>query len=224
MLSVLKRAIKTCKQRYFLKFLVLAAVLTVLGFVLLVGGVGAALWCTHLLKWAWLDKVADVVIGAGATWLAWLLFPVMMPLVASLFADTVAAHIERTEYGVENAPDLPLLPQIWGAVKFMCVSIGWNILALILLIFPPLWLVGYYAINGWLLGRDFFETVAVRHVLSDEAEALRTRVKWRVWAVGVVLAIMTSIPVVNMLVPLLAIAMMVHVLADVRGVVHPENV
>jgi CysZ protein len=217
MISLFIKSFQTLKQPYFLRYVILAALFTIIGFSCLMGGVTFALKLTHLVKMVWLDKIIDVVLGAGTVWLSWFLFPLMMPLIAVFLGDALAAKIDEQDYDVKDTPSMPLMPQIVGALRFMVASIGWNILALVLLIFPPFWLVGYYLINGWLLGRDFFETVAVRHALPEEAERLRKNNRLKILLVGAGLVLLSNIPVMNLTVPFIAVAVMVHLFWSVRA-------
>ena len=211
MLMIFKKTFLTMSQRYFLRYVVLAVVIAGLGFAVLLGGVTAALKMTKMVAWQWLEHVLDALIGASTLGLTWLLFPLMIPLLGAFLSDAVASRLEREEYGVTDTPSLPLWPQVRGALWFMFTSVLWNVLALIFLIFPPLWLVVYYVLNGWLLGRDFFETVAVRHLLPEDATALRWRLKGQILSVGMGLVLLSQLPVVNLCVPFVAVAVMVHV-------------
>jgi CysZ protein len=215
--AIIRRTLKSLTQGYVLRYMVWTVLLTALGFALLMGGVTAVLHTTQVVKWSWLDIGLDYVLGASAMWVSWLLFPLMIPLLGALLNDAIAQTVEREEYGVEQAPSLPLWPQIRGAIGFVCKSLVLNALALVFLIFPPLWLAVYYALNGWLLGRDFFETVAVRHVLPVEASSLRWRAKLPIWLAGIGLVVLSHIPVVNLSVPFVAVVAMVHVFWAERG-------
>lgn len=206
-----KKTLHTCVKKYFLRYVLLSLVITAIGFACVFGGVSYALHATQLVSWGWLDSAIDAVLGASALWFSAFLFPLFIPLLAAVMGDAIAGRIDKEEYGVASAPSLPLWPQITGAMKFMAFSLSLNILALVLLIFPPAWLVGYYALNGWLMGNDFFESVAVRHVLPSESKVLRKGSRLTIWFGGIFLVFLTTLPVVNLCVPFVAVVWMVHV-------------
>jgi uncharacterized protein involved in cysteine biosynthesis len=69
----------------------------------------------------------------------------------------------------------------------------------------------FYALNGYLLGREYFELVALRHLPAPAAAQLRRRHRVKLFWGGVTIAFLSSLPVVNLLVPVIATAFMVHV-------------
>ena len=86
-----------------------------------------------------------------------------------------------------------------------------NILALLLLLVPGVNLIAFYVGNGYLLGREYFEMVAMRHLPAAEARRLRKANRGSVLLCGVVIAGLASVPILNLLTPLFATAFMVHV-------------
>jgi len=61
-----------------------------------------------------------------------------------------------------------------------------------------------------LLGREFFMTVALRRLPRDEARTMRRRNFTTVWMAGTLMAMPLSVPVVNLLVPVLGAATFTH--------------
>ena len=84
-------------------------------------------------------------------------------------------------------------------------------LYLALLLLPPLGLLLFYAVNGYLLGREYFELVAERRLRPDRAAALRRAHRFRLPVYGAGIAFALTVPIVNLAVPVLATAFMVHV-------------
>ena len=70
--------------------------------------------------------------------------------------------------------------------------------------------------NGYLLGREYFELVAVRRLAPRKQGVLRRQARGRVLLSGVVIAILLTIPLVNIVVPVVAAAFMVHVFHGLR--------
>ena len=88
--------------------------------------------------------------------------------------------------------------------------IAGNIVALILLLIPGVNIIAFFIVNGYLLGREFFEFAAMRFRSEAEAKALRRRHAGTVFLAGLVIAAFLAVPVLNLLTPLFAAAMMVH--------------
>lgn len=161
-------------------------------------------WVTDLLQW---------LGGFAALVLSIFLFPGVVGMVSSLFLDNVAAAVEHRHYPALGAVRSQGLGETVGtALRFLLVLIGFNLLALVAsLIVPPFSVFFFYSVNGYLLGREYFELVAQRRMDPAAATALRRRFRWRVLGAGVVIAILVSVPIVNLLTPVLGTAFMVHI-------------
>ncbi|MFT4180662.1 MAG: EI24 domain-containing protein, partial [Rhizobium sp.] len=85
-----------------------------------------------------------------------------------------------------------------------------NIVALFLLFIPGVNLVAFFLVNGYLLGREFFEFAAMRFRSPEEARRFRAKHALTVFLAGLVIAAFLAIPIVNLLTPLFAAGMMVH--------------
>ena len=89
--------------------------------------------------------------------------------------------------------------------------LGVAILSLMLTPFlGPLAPLLFYGANGWLLGREFFQMAARRHLPDAQAQALRRAHGGRVTLTGVLVAVGLTVPIVNIALPLLAAATFTH--------------
>ena len=77
---------------------------------------------------------------------------------------------------------------------------------------PPFNLFVFYALNGYLLGREYYELVAYRRLAPPVADRMRRAVGAKLFLVGVVFAVLMSVPVLNLIVPIVATAVMVHLI------------
>lgn len=165
-----------------------------------------------LPAWAgWLGLAAAIVAGLGlAVALALLVAPVTA-IVAGIFLDDVAEAVERESYP-QDPPGkaVPLMRSIVLSLKFFSVVILGNLLALLLLLLPGVNLIAFFVVNAYLLSREFFEFAAMRFRNEADAKALRRRHAGTVFLAGFVIAAFVAIPLLNLLTPLFAAAMMVH--------------
>lgn len=188
--------------------------------------IGATAGFVALLNWLTGEQVFLPIIGE-VTWLddlvSWsslflMLFLsvfLMMPVastITSMFLDEVAQAVEDKHY-----PHLPPAPKVsFGdalrdTINFLGVLIGANILAIFLyFIFSPAALLIFWALNGFLLGREYFTLAAMRRVGRDGAKALRQKHSGTIWIAGTLMAMPLSIPVFNLLVPILGAATFTH--------------
>ena len=173
-------------------------------------------WIDALLpgfpSWAsWLGIIAAILAAIGlALGLALLIAPVAA-IIAGLFLDDVAEIIEKNEYKLDPpGRAVPTMRAVLLSVKFLAVVILGNIVALFLLLIPGVNIAAFFLINGYLLGREYFEFAAMRFRDESEAKALRRRNFGTVFLAGLVIAAFLAVPVVNLLTPLFAAALMVH--------------
>ncbi|MBV2142317.1 sulfate transporter family protein [Falsochrobactrum sp. TDYN1] len=173
-------------------------------------------WMEQLLPgmpdWAgWLSIIAAIAAGLGLALVMALMIAPVTALMAGLFLDDVAEVVERDDYpGEAPGTPLPLARSIVVSLKFLCIVIVGNIVALLLLFVPGVNLIAFFVINAYLLGREFFEFAAMRHRPEAEARALRSQYGVTVFLAGLLIAAFMAVPIVNLLTPLFAAAMMVH--------------
>ncbi len=198
----------------FRRAAVKAAVLSAGLFLALAGLAAWALPCLSVLGVGWLDWLVGLVGGLGALLLAILLFPAVAGIAVGLFLEDVADAVEAHHY-----PDLP--PASGGAASVLAaIRLSGLALALNLLLLPVYLLPGpnvfvFFAINGYLLGREYFELAALRRMSTAAARGLRRKNAWRVFAAGCLITVLLSIPVVGWSMPIIAAAFMVHEVAAV---------
>lgn len=185
--------------------------LTLATFVALFAVIATLLFGLDLTGWAWLDSGLAVVGSAAALVLAWLLFPVVAASILGLLADDVVGLVERRNYPELPSPASPgLIAQAGATTRFVLVALALNLLALPFYLLPGPNLPIYLALNGYLLGREYFELVAGRRLTPRVVAELRRKWRGRLWVAGVAIAGMLTVPVLNLVAPVVAIAFMVH--------------
>jgi CysZ protein len=174
--------------------------------------------------YAWLDGPANWLIqllGAAAVLImVWLLYPALVSAIIGVFLERIAEAVERRHYGdLPPARDSSIAENVVIGLRFALVTIGLNLLFLPLyLALPALNLVLYLALNGWLIARNFYEVVALRRLTPAEAVTVRRAERMRLMSAGVVIALGMMVPIVNLLTPILATILMVHVFHSLRSV------
>jgi CysZ protein len=193
------------------RVLVRCVLLAVATFVLLVAAVGLGLNALDPTGLAWLDGTLAVVGSLGAVVLAWLLFPLAIATSLGLFADEVIEAVERRYYpDLPPAPGMRLASSVWGSVRFAAVALALNLLVLPLYLLPGANVILYLGLNGYLLGREYFEQVAQRRLDWSSIGLLRRSARARLWWAGVWIAALLTVPVLNLIAPVIATCFMVH--------------
>ncbi|MDC1058529.1 EI24 domain-containing protein [Planktomarina temperata] len=141
----------------------------------------------------------------------WLMVPVTSAIIA-LFLDEVAQAVEARHY-----PHLPkqtatkLQDQILVGIRFLGILLLANIGALVLsMIVPLLAPFVFWATNGYLMGREYFQMAAMRRMPRAQAQELFQRHQGSIWTAGILMAIPMSIPLVGLFIPILGAATFTH--------------
>jgi uncharacterized protein involved in cysteine biosynthesis len=172
----------------------------------------------HLTGLHWLNIAIDVLGSVAALAVAWLMFPTMTILILGLFLERIIASIEARHY-----PDLPppraigIHQSIASAIRLALLALVLNLLALPLYLFLPVANVALFlAINGYLVGREYFEAVAYRRIERGGVKAIWRRYRARLVVAGAIIALLLSIPIVNLAAPLIGVAFMLHLFERLR--------
>jgi uncharacterized protein involved in cysteine biosynthesis len=188
------------------------AILAYIGFVVLVYLLIG--WLSGLS--GWLEGLAQFGGVFFAIVIAWFIFPGVAAAIAGIFADEVIDAVEAKHYpGLRPARPVPVFAAVLDGLKLACIALVVNIAALPLLVIPPVYVIFTWAVNGWLLGREYFEMVAFRRMDRASAHELRRRHNRTFTIAGVMIAVCLTIPFVNLLAPVLGAAFMVHVAQNV---------
>jgi CysZ protein len=167
---------------------------------------------SHFVQWPdWIETAIEWLGGFALVVGSIFLIPPVTSLIAGLYLDDIAATVERTNYPLDPpGKELPTLAAIALALRFFVVVLLVNILALFLLLVPGVSLIAFYIGNGYLLGREYFELAAMRHMPPVEAKKLRQANQLTVFLAGLLIAGIASVPILNLITPLFATAFMVH--------------
>jgi CysZ protein len=144
-----------------------------------------------------------------------------MASIMAMLLDDIAAAVERRYYPeLPPGREQPLVEAILGNLIFIAVTLILNLLVLplyfVLIFIPPLNLLLFYLLNGYLLGREYFEMVAARRLDLAATKRLRRDFRGRVILAGAVIAFLLTIPIVNLVTPIIATAFMLHTFEDLR--------
>ncbi len=166
--------------------------------------VGAVPWLNDVLNYSGILVVLVLPV--------FLMVPVASAI-TSIFLDEVAEAVEDRHYpSLPTAPKIPFSEALWDGLSFLGVLIVANILALILyVLFTPLAPFIFWAMNGFLLGREYFTLAAMRRLGRDGARQLRAKHSTTIWAAGTLMAIPLSIPLVNLIIPIIGAATFTHI-------------
>ena len=160
----------------------------------------------------WLDDAASwgsVLLLVAASVL--LMVPVASAF-TGFFLDDVTDAVEERHYAhLPAAPHLTLAQSLGEAMAFFGLIVIGNLVALVVyLAIPPLAPFVFVGLNGYLLGREYFDLIATRRLGRAGARRLRRRHGLQVWVAGMLMAAPLTLPLVNLVVPVLGAATFTH--------------
>jgi uncharacterized protein involved in cysteine biosynthesis len=174
----------------------------------------------HKLFYDWRGQSAmglAMAFAAVITLLAlWLLFRAVAIAVIGIFADEVVEAVERRHYPAARATARPapfrrsLGMSIGAAARVGLVNLAMLPVYIALLVTGIGTAAAFLLVNGWLLGRDLTDMVAVRHLDRAGMAAWRRTTGGRRFLLGLTDAILFLIPGVNLFAPVLGAAMATH--------------
>jgi CysZ protein len=212
MIQAFLKAVGQLPDRTFRRVVFGSFFLSLALFAALVFGVGWLLDGLNVFDIGWLDWIIEKLGGAAAFIVAILLFPGVALVIVSLFLEPIVRAVEARHYpGRPPGRKQPVAETLANVMRLVVVSVILNLLALPLYLIPVLNLFVFYFLNGYLLGREYFELVAFRRMGVREARAYRKQNKGRVFIGGVVITFLLSIPIINWMMPVVAVAFMVHI-------------
>lgn len=164
---------------------------------------GAVTWLGSVASWATL--VLMIVLSVV----------LMVPVAAAftgIFLDDVAEAVEEKHYpGLPEVDPIPVLDTLRDSFALIAITAAVNLVALILLFFVgPLAPILFWLVNGYLLGREFFQMAAMRREGREGANRLRRRHAGQVWLAGTLMAVPLSVPLVNLVIPVVGAATFTH--------------
>ncbi|MBV1869141.1 MAG: EI24 domain-containing protein [Marinosulfonomonas sp.] len=165
--------------------------------------VGEVRWVDDLLSWG--SVLLMIMLSA------FLMVPVASAF-TSLFLDDVADAVEDRHFPtLPRAVRVPFVQALQDTLNFLGLLIVANALALILyLIFLPLGPLIFWGLNGFLLGREYFQLVAMRRIGRQGAKEMFRANLPQIWLAGALMAVPLSVPLVNLLIPILGAATFTH--------------
>lgn len=221
MVSALILAFKQLGERHTRSIMLWTILITLAISALLIAGASATFALLELSGIVFIDSALALFGGIAAAFVAWLLFPVLAAEVLYLFIDEVADSVEERHY-----PHLPkpTPASFWhyaiAGIRFALVMAFFNLLILPIALFPianVIYPILYFIINGILLGREYFEIVAPRRMDFKAVRQKRRKHRIKLFVSGVVIALLFTIPLINLVAPIVATAFMVHIFHDLRG-------
>ena len=214
-------AVGQLSDRRFRRVFWLGILLT---FALLVASYAGLLWLVNVFvseeatlpvlgEVRWLNDLLSLSSFVFMIFLSIFLMVPVASAITSMFLDEVAQAVEDRHYpSLAPVPGVPFGEALRDTINFLGALIGANVLAILLyVLLAPAALFIFWGLNGFLLGREYFTLAAMRRVGRAGAKELRSKHTGTIWLAGVLMAIPLSVPLVNLLIPILGAATFTHI-------------
>jgi CysZ protein len=127
--------------------------------------------------------------------------------------EQVADAVEAKHY-----PQLPPANKVVfsdaliDSVKFFGLLIVVNMLAVVIYLLSTIMApIVFWMVNGILLGREYFQLVAMRRLGRKAANELRKKYRFTIWMTGFLMAVPLSLPLINLFIPVMGVAVFTHI-------------
>jgi CysZ protein len=165
----------------------------------------------------WVNRLIEILAPVLLLLSMFILGAPVAALFASLYLDRVAQTVEARAYPNDpSAPGMTTRTAIAAGARLAGLALVLNLgLALMdteLILVPALPELITILVNGWLLGREYFELAALRHMSRAAAGNLRRRHGGSVFAGGTMISLASAFPLANLFAPLFGAALMVHLM------------
>lgn len=168
-------------------------------------------------SWPWADELLGLGLGLALFVAFFFLMGPVTAAFAGFFLDQVAALVEQRHYPSDPPGSvLPMVKSILFALKFFVLVLAVN-LAVLPVVILGVGAVALVAANAYLIGREYFEMVAMRHLPAADAREVRKQNGPAIFFAGLVPAVFSLIPVLNLAVPLFATSYFTHLFKSVRA-------
>ncbi len=216
------KAIATLFDRDFAGTLLWTLVLTVILFVALLVGVEYGLGFLPASIPGWVRHSLEFAAPIFLLFMAFVLGAPVAAMVGSLFLDRIAAKVDARFYPNDpKAKGTPIATGLWESVKLVGFAVLLNAALLPVDVgVPGLAEFATVLANGWLLGREFFELAALRHLSRRDSDALRRRHGGKIYLAGLLISVLTAIPALDLFAPFFGSALMAHLF---KRIAHQEN-
>jgi uncharacterized protein involved in cysteine biosynthesis len=166
----------------------------------------------QFFNWGWANWLIRQFGGVALFFLMLLLMPALLAIVVSVFFDVIIGEVERRNYpGLPRPRGQSVFEIAAYTLRFTGLIVFVNLVALPLyLMLPGVNFLIAWAVNGYLFAREYFEAVAMRRLPPRQMRELRLTYSGRLFRAGVGVALLKTVPFLNLLMPVVACAYFTH--------------
>lgn len=213
MFASARKALAMIFDPAFFRVALISVILTVLLFAGLFAAAEYGVAQLPTLGSLWVNKALEIITPVLGVLLVVSLGAPVAALFASLFLNTVAGSVERKYYPADpKASGAPVVSSLFLALRFTGLILAVTVALLPFdVVLPGVGSAVTLVADAWLLGREYFELAALRHMSKGAVDEMRKRHRFAILGAGLVIALLSLIPGADLVAPLFGAGLMVHV-------------
>jgi CysZ protein len=157
----------------------------------------------------WAQGIIYFLAGAGFFFVMFVIALPILRFVAGRFAGEIAGIVEKN-HETRLPPRLGAVEAPGDTLRFTVRTWLLNIVLLPLALVPVVGFAVLFAVNGYNLGREYYALASNRYRDPPQTEARRKRRRLVVWGGGMVIAALSSVPILNLLAPAYGVLLMLE--------------
>ena len=212
MFASARKAAAMLFDRDFRGLILWTLVLTTILFAGLLVGIEYGLSQLPELGSRWVNWFLELAAPVALVFALFVLGAPVAATIGSLFLERIAAKVDAHFYPADpRAPGTPFFTGVGANIRLVGLALLINValLAADAETFGAASIAGVL-LNGWLLGREFFELASLRHLSRGASDALRRRHSGKIYAAGLLISVLTVIPALDLIAPFFGAALMAH--------------
>ena len=172
---------------------------------------------TKIFNWSWLEFMVDSVGWLLALVAGFILFPGTVVFVMSFNLDSVILAVEKKHYAdLGPARKQTIFEVLFSSIRYTGVVLIVNLFLIPIYFIPILNFICFGLVNGYLIGREYFELLAPRRLERGAVKLIQKRFKFRLWFAGIIISYLFVIPVLNFVMPISGVTFMLHIFEKCR--------
>jgi len=215
-LQFLKRSFSQFTEQKTLKLLLKTVLITF--FLLLL--INVSIYC--FLDWAGFYQYlihslfVPVILGKVVVFIilhmiSMLLFPALLIGISGVFLEDIADLVEEKYYSyLPKANKISTFQQLKSLLSLIGLILFVNLLMIPIYFFPVINIIIFYLLNGYLISKEYFELISLRRISVENYRKLWKKKFFSIYVGGIICSIGISVPILNLFVPYLSTAFMVH--------------
>lgn len=223
LINAIFRSFKEIFAKNNRKALVLSIILCIISYCILFSLFG---WIIHnftFFQTKWLENTVDILGGIMVFVCSLFMLPAVISSFSELFSESIIKQTQQDYFPTAPTPTpASTFDSILYSLSFSGKSAFYTIgmmfgyvvilpfflipgLNIFLILFSSFIL---YGVNAYFLGKGYFDTVAMRHISSDDSTTLWKENKVILLLAGFIISFLYTIPIINLVTPIFAFSLM----------------